>query len=83
MHVYLHLFGLTIPSYGLLIASGVVIGNIIAFFVLKHEKLDFNDWMILESYCILGGFLGAKLLYLLVSYKSIDWSRITDFQYLP
>ena len=40
MHVYLHLFGLTIPSYGLLIASGVVIGNIIAFFVLKHEKLD-------------------------------------------
>lgn len=80
MHVYLHLFGLTIPSYGLLIASGVVIGNIIAF-VLKHEKLDFNDWMILEAYCILGGFLGAKLLYLLVSYKSIDWSRITDFQY--
>ena len=64
MHVYLHLFGLTIPSYGLLIASGVVIGNIIAFFVLKHEKLDFNDWMILEAYCILGGFLGAKLLYL-------------------
>ena len=51
------------------------------FFVLKHEKLDFNDWMILEAYCILGGFLGAKLLYLLVSYKSIDWSRITDFQY--
>ena len=50
MHVYLHLFGLTIPSYGLLIASGVVIGNIIAFFVLKHEKLDFNDWMILEAY---------------------------------
>ena len=42
MHVYLHLFGLTIPSYGLLIASGVVIGNIIAFFVLKHEKLDFR-----------------------------------------
>ena len=81
MHVYLHLFGLTIPSYGLLIASGVVIGNIIAFFVLKHEKLDFNDWMILEAYCILGDFLGAKLLYLLVSYKSIDWSRITDFQY--
>ena len=81
MHVYLHLFGLTIPSYGLLIASGVVIGNIIAFFVLKHEKLDFNDWMILEAYCILGGFLGAKLLYLLGSYKSIDWSRITDFQY--
>ena len=64
MHVYLHLFGLTIPSYGLLIASGVVIGNIIAFFVLKHEKLDFNDWMILEAYCILGGFLGANALML-------------------
>ncbi len=60
MHVYLHLFGLTIPSYGLLIASGVVIGNIIAFFVLKHEKLDFNDWMILEAYCILGRLPGSK-----------------------
>ncbi|MGN0389750.1 MAG: prolipoprotein diacylglyceryl transferase [Wujia sp.] len=81
MHTYLHFFNLTIPTYGFLIALGVVIANIVAVFVLKHTKQDFNDFAILEAYCMLGGFIGAKVLYLIVSRKSIDWSRITDISY--
>lgn len=82
MHVYTNVFGIVVPSYGLMIATGVVLANLVGMLVLKHEHLDFNDFMILESYCILGAFLGAKILYLAVSYKYIDWSRILDYNYL-
>ncbi len=81
MHVYTHLFGIVIPSYGLMIATGVVLANLVGFLVLKREQLDFNDFIILEAYCILGAFIGAKVLYLVVSYKYIDWSRLLDYKY--
>ena len=81
MHAFFHFFGLTIPAYGFLIAFGVVIANVVAFFVLKYTKKDFNDFIILEAYCFLGAFIGAKLLYFIVSYDTIDWSRITEIDY--
>jgi len=79
MHLYLNLFGLAIPSYGLLIAAGVLLANVIAVFVLKKASLSFNDLLILEAYCFLGAFLGAKLVYLAVSFREIDWGSIRDF----
>jgi phosphatidylglycerol:prolipoprotein diacylglycerol transferase len=82
MQVYLNIFGFTVPSYGFIIATGLVLANIIAVFVLKYTKQDFNDFIILEAYCILGAFIGAKVLYLIVSYKEIDWSKITNIYYL-
>lgn len=81
MHVYTNLFGISVPSYGLMIAMGVVLANFVGMLVLKREHLDFNDFMILEAYCILGAFIGAKILYLVVSYKYIDWGRILDYKY--
>lgn len=81
MHVYFHILNLTIPAYGLFISSGLIIANIIAFFVLRYLKEDFNDFVILEAYCLLGAFFGAKLLYLMISYKEIEWSKITDIYY--
>jgi len=81
MHVYTNLFGISVPSYGLMIATGVVLANLVGMLVLKREHLDFNDFMIMEAYCILGAFIGAKILYLVVSYKYIDWGRILDYKY--
>lgn len=81
MHIYTNLFGIVVPSYGLMIATGVIIANLVGMIILKREKLDFNDFMILEAYCILGAFIGAKVLYLVVSYKYIDWSRLLDYKY--
>ncbi len=81
MHVYTNLFGISVTSYGLMIATGVVLANLVGMLVLKCEHLDFNDFMILEAYCILGAFIGAKVLYLVVSYKYIDWDRILDYKY--
>ena len=81
MHLYTDLFGIEVPSYGLMIALGVVLANLVGGFVLKREKLDFNDFIILEAYCMLGAFIGAKVLYLIVSYDYIDWNRILDYVY--
>ena len=81
MHVYLHFGTLTIPTYGFLIALGVVVANVVAMFVLKQVKQDVNDFIILEAYGFLGAFIGSKLLYLIISYKSINWAKITDIHY--
>lgn len=81
MHFYFHLGPLTIPGYGLMIATGAVLANVIAMFVLKKRNLDLYDFIILEAYTVLGGFTGAKVLYLVVSAKQIDWSRILEADY--
>lgn len=81
MHPYVYLFDRAIPTYGLCITTGVLLSNLIAFFFTKRKSLDWNDFIILECYCMLGAFLGAKLLFLLVSFKYIDWKRIFELSY--
>lgn len=82
MKIYLNIFGLTIPSYGFFIALGVILANLVAYIVLKKKtKQSFDDFIIIEGYCLLGAFIGAKLLYIIVSFKSIDWSRIFEPEY--
>ena len=79
MHQHIHVFGISIPSYGLLISIGVVIANVIAFIDIQKKQLDINDFLILEGYCFLGGVIGSKLLYIIISIKEIDWYSIHSF----
>lgn len=81
MSLYVNLFGITIPTYGLMIATGVVLANLIAVWGIRKFGVDANDFIILEAYAFLGGFIGAKVLYIIVSYKEMEWSRITEFDY--
>lgn len=81
MKLYFDIFGFTLPSYGLMIVLGVVLSNLIALLVVKKNKHDSNDFIILEAYTFLGAFLGAKLLYILVAAKEIDWSRMLEVDY--
>ncbi len=82
MHVYFHIFGLSIPAYGTMIALGVLIANIIGLIIISKDKKDKYDFVLVESYAALGGFLGAKILYLIVSAKDIEWGRVfSDFDY--
>ncbi|MBR3056960.1 MAG: prolipoprotein diacylglyceryl transferase [Clostridiales bacterium] len=82
MHIYMHLFGLSIPSYGLMIVIGAFLANVIGYFLVKKEKKDFDDFILVEAYCILGGFIGAKLLYFIVSFNDIEWNRFFEKEYL-
>lgn len=81
MQVYIHIFGLNIPSYGLMILIGLILGNVCAGVVLKRERLNVNNFIALEGYSFLGAFFGAKLLFFIVSYKQIDWTRIFELEY--
>lgn len=81
MHLYFDLFGREVPSYGLMIVIGVITANMIALVMIRYKKLDVYDFIILEAYCFLGAFIGAKMLYLIVSYDEIDWSRLGQIDY--
>lgn len=82
MHLFIEVFGITIPSYGLMIVTGVILANAISMLLLRRNNHDVNDFFILEAYTFLGAFIGAKGLYLFVSYKDIEWNRFLEFDYL-
>ncbi|MBR1622854.1 MAG: prolipoprotein diacylglyceryl transferase, partial [Pseudobutyrivibrio sp.] len=81
MHLYINLLGRNIPSYGLCIVIGGVVTNIIAYYILKKKDFDIDDFILMETYGFLGAFIGAKVLYLLVSINEIDWNRFFQYKY--
>ena len=81
MQPYISFFKFEIPSYGLMIALGIIVANIIGGIVIKKEKLDINDFILIEAYLFLSGIIGAKALYLLIVKDSIEWSKIFDLNY--
>lgn len=81
MHLYFNFGVKLIPGYGLMIILGLVFSNLIALKVLKKASLNINSFIILEAYSLLGGGIGAKMLYLIISYRQIDWSKLGDLYY--
>lgn len=75
MQLFLTIGNFRLPTYGLMITLGMISANIIAYLIIKKYKLDINDFILIEAYVLLGGFLGAKLLYFFVERNSIDWYR--------
>lgn len=71
-----------VPYYGLMLCLGLFAAGILGFILTKRFSIAFEDFIILYAY--VGGFaiLGAKALYLIVMAKQIDWSKITDPDYL-
>lgn len=68
---------ITLPAYGVMIAAGLIAANIIAFALLRRTDLKPDDLLLTEAWGLLGAFAGAKLLYLLVSFRSTDWRSLT------
>ena len=81
MHFELHLFHITITGYSLFILLGAGIAMLLAALIIRRHRLSGDDFIILVTYAIVGGFLGAKLLYLLVNVREIDWSRFFEREY--
>lgn len=82
MYPYIQIWGITIPSYGFFIVVGTIVANLSAYRVIRKTDLDINDFWILEGYTFLGAIIGAKLLYLIVSFRLIDWSGWKNLSYL-
>jgi len=61
----------TVHGYGLMIAIGVVAAYMAAVFRAKRKSLNHELIFDLTMWCLIGGILGAKLLYLITQIKSI------------
>lgn len=82
MCLFVEILGRKFPTYGLMIVIGLVLANLIALFFVKKNQHDSLDFIIIQAYAVLGAFGGAKILYLIVSWRIIDWSRILELEYL-
>ena len=79
MSTYIDLGLFKISGYGTMIALGVIIANIIvALLIIKRDKKEIWDFVILEGFGLLGGVIGSKLLYIIVSFDEIPWDRIGE-----
>ncbi len=71
-----YFLGTFIPYYGLCIVIGIVCAFLLSNFLCKKNNLDTDDFIIICAYLFAFGFFGAKVLYILVSLKNIDFKII-------
>lgn len=81
MHLYFELLGISVPAYGLMIVIGVILANFVAYINIRVKRQDINDFLIIEAYTFIGAFIGAKALYLVVTFKTIEWIRLLEMEY--
>ena len=71
MHILF--FGTYIPPYGLLISIGFICALFLGLFLCRFLKLDYCDFLIISSVVLASGFTGAKILYVIVNFKRINF----------
>ena len=79
---HLNIFGLELPMYGMMILLGIIVSNAVALSLCKRFGRDKLELLTIESYGIIGAFLGSKILFLIISFKDIDWQRAAEPKYL-
>lgn len=69
MHPYISIFGLKIPSYGLMMAAAFIAAILVAYYRTKKAKLDPDKLINVAIIAIVTGIAGAYLLYIFVTYS--------------
>lgn len=67
----INFFGRDIPLYGLCWLIGILLASAAACFLLKKAKMDHFDLASSAVFALFGGVIGAKLLFIAVSLKTI------------
>ncbi len=62
---------ITIHSYGLCIAVGIIVAYLVAEFRVKRKGLSVDTCFNMAAFAAVGGMLGAKLMYYIVEIKNI------------
>lgn len=70
------LFGTFIPYYGFFILIGIVCAFTSGYFLCKKLTLNIDDFIIICAYLVSFGFVGAKILYILISINDIDFHSV-------
>lgn len=76
MSPFIHLFGRDIPLYGLSWIIGIALAGSIAVLLCKRSAIERYDLIYSAVYSLIGGMIGSKLLFLIISLKQIVEQRI-------
>ena len=66
---YIHLAGIHIPMYGLMIATGFLVCSVISWFRARKRGLQGENLIIIAAMVLLGAMIGGMLLYILITYS--------------
>lgn len=77
-----YFFGHFIAYYGLMIVLGILVSALIAYFQIKRFHLVMNNLIIICGFFALFGIIGAKILYLIISFPNIDISKLLNLNYV-
>ncbi len=76
------IFGVDIAWYGLLIATGMILGVLLA--IKRSKDISINEEVVYDIalWSIPAGVLGARIYYVIfnLDYYSADWSRVLQFR---
>lgn len=78
MHPSIQLFGLTLPTFGLMMMTGLISAFVLLHFQRKHIAITEDDFYSVAIVAIIAGMLGSKILYWIVEIDEI----IADPTYL-
>ena len=68
---FINIFGLSIPMYGVMIATGVGLGAIAAIYFPAKKTIPRQDIFFAFCYAAVGTFIGAKLLYIITIFPGL------------
>ncbi|MBO4385272.1 MAG: prolipoprotein diacylglyceryl transferase [Clostridia bacterium] len=74
MFPYLHVFGIDIPMYGLLMATALLVSVGLSFLRCRRRGLDGEKLLTIALIAVVFGIVGAKVLFMVVTYS---WDEIT------
>ena len=76
------ILGKEIPLYGLLYFTGIVIAGLVAIPLARKKQIDITDLVASAAYSVILGGIGAKVLFIIVSYEQIVFYKLSLMQIL-
>lgn len=71
MFPILNIGSFTIGVYGICCTVGIVLAGLLALYNAKSQKIDKYDMIICFAAILIGAFIGAKLLYLIIDFQAV------------
>ena len=81
MYPYIHVFGLTLPTFGLMMSLGMLCAFVLLFKTRKYIDLSEDDLLSAVILAIVCGMLGSKILYWITEVRSII-ANPASFKYM-
>lgn len=78
----MEIFNKTIPLYGIFFFLGIIIAGGLSILFAKKKKIDMFDFICAVVYVMIGAIAGAKLLFIIVSWREIMELALTFEQIL-